>query len=133
VRRVSGPLLDRIDMRISVPRVVPEALLDEAPGEPSASVAGRIAAARARALRRSGVTNGRLTGAALLGACRLDGPGRRMLAEMATSRAMTARGIHRTLRVARTIADLAGHETVDTQDLTAAVSLREDGADRLAA
>jgi magnesium chelatase family protein len=133
VRRVSGPLLDRIDMRVSVPRVTPDALLDEAPGESSAVVAARIASARARALARSGVTNGRLAGAALLAACQLDRAGRRTLGEMAAVRAMTARGIHRSLRVARTIADLAGHEAVEAADLTAAVTLREDGAGRLAA
>jgi magnesium chelatase family protein len=133
VRRVSGPLLDRIDMRVSVPRVTADALLDEAPGESSAVVAARIAAARARALGRSGVTNGRLAGAALLAACRLDRAGRRTLGEMAAVRAMTARGVHRSLRVARTIADLAGHEAVEAGDLTAAVTLREDGAGRLAA
>ena len=133
VRRVSGPLLDRIDMRVSVPRVAPEALLDETPGEPSAVVAARIATARERALGRSGVTNGRLAGAVLLDACRLGSPGRQSLTHMASTRAMTARGIHRALRVARTIADLAGHEAVGAEDLAAAVTLREDGAGRLAA
>jgi magnesium chelatase family protein len=69
----------------------------------------------------------------LLDACRLDRAGRRTLGQMAAARAMTARGIHRSLRVARTIADLAGHDTVEAEDLTAAVNLREDGGVRLAA
>lgn len=133
VRRVSGPLLDRIDMRVSVPKFGPEELLDERQGEPSAVVAARIAIARERALARSGVTNGRLTGAALLDACQLDRQGRQTLSRMASALTMTARGVHRSLRVARTIADLAGRDTVDAHDLTAAVTLREDAARRLAA
>jgi magnesium chelatase family protein len=133
VRRVSGPLLDRIDMRVSVARVPPEALLDQTPGEPSVVVAARIAAARERARRRSGVTNGRLAGAALLEACVLEPNGRRTLAQLADANGMTARGIHRALRVARTIADLEGRGSVAAPDVTAAVSLREDVAHRLAA
>ncbi len=133
VRRVSGPLLDRIDMRVPVPRVSPEELLDGPPGEPSAAVAARIAAARRRALERSGVTNGRLHGAALLDVCALDPLARRTLSEAAMARAMTARGIHRVLRVARSIADLQESERVDAVHVSAAVGLREDGVERLAA
>jgi magnesium chelatase family protein len=133
VRRVSGPLIDRIDLRVPVPRVPPEALLDESPGEPSAVVSARIAAARRRALDRSGVVNGRLAGAAIVAACGLDSAGRDVLARMATARGMTARGVHRALRVARTIADLEGRHRVEATDVAAAVALREDGAERMAA
>jgi magnesium chelatase family protein len=133
VRRVSGPLLDRIDLRVSVPRVPPDELLSGPSGESSGVVAGRIAAARRRALERSGVTNGRLSGAALLEGCALDRAGSRTLSGLAAAKAMTARGIHRALRVARTIADLAERERVTADDITAAVSLREDGAQRMAA
>lgn len=133
MRRVSGPLLDRIDLRVSVPRVPPDQLLAGPSGEPSAVVADRIAAARRRALGRTGTTNGRLSGAALLEACALDRAGNRTLSELATVRGMTARGIHRVMRVARTIADLAQRERVLAEDVTAAIGLREDGARRMAA
>lgn len=133
VRRVSGPLLDRIDMRVSVPRVPAEELLGGSPGDPSAVVGARIAAARRRALARSGVTNGRLSGSALLEACALEPNARNVLSDAAGARGMTARGIHRVLRVARTIADLEGCERVGATHVSAAVSLREDGAQRLAA
>lgn len=133
VRRVSGPLLDRIDLRVFVPRVRPEDLLGGPPGETSMVVAARIAAARRRAHARSGGTNGGLSGGSLLAACALDGPARGTLAQMATVRGMTARGIHRALRVARTIADLDGRDRVVATDIAAAVTLREDGATRLAA
>jgi magnesium chelatase family protein len=133
VRRVSGPLLDRIDLRVPVPRVAPEELLSGPAGESSAVVAERIAAARRQAIARAGVTNGRLAGAALLDACALDGGAGRQLTQLATARAMTARGVHRALRVARTIADLAGRDRVAAEDITAAVGLREDGAKRMAA
>jgi magnesium chelatase family protein len=133
VRRVSGPLLDRIDMRVPVPRVPPEELLGGPPGETSAVVAARIAVARRRALERSGVTNGRLHGAALLDACALDLLAQRTLSEAAMARGMTARGIHRVLRVARSIADLEASDRVDAGHVSAAVGLREDGVERLAA
>jgi magnesium chelatase family protein len=133
VRRVSGPLIDRIDMRVSVPRVPPEELLQGPPGEASAVVSARIAEARDRALRRSGVTNCRLAGSALLDACGLDAAARRTMSQLAAARGMTARGIHRALRVARTIADLDDRDRVLASDVTAAVTLREDGATRLAA
>lgn len=133
VRRVSGPLLDRIDMRVSVPRVPPDELLAGSAGEPSVVVAARIAAARRRAIERSGVTNGRLAGRSLLAACALDRPAEGALSTAATARGMTARGIHRALRVARSIADLEGSERVSADHVMAAVALREDGAERLAA
>jgi magnesium chelatase family protein len=133
VRRVSGPLLDRIDLRVSVPRVPPHELLAGPPGEPSAAVAERIAEARRRAVLRSGMVNGRLAGAVLLDTCMLDHGADRTLTELATARAMTARGVHRALRVARTIADLADRERVRSEDITAAVGLREDAAVRMAA
>jgi len=133
VRRVSGPLLDRIDLRVSVPRVPPDELLDGTIGESSAIVAERIRLARQRQLERAGATNGRLAGALLLDACALDAGARRAMSQLAATKGMTARGIHRALRVARTIADLEGRPRVGASDVTAAVGLREDGATRLAA
>jgi magnesium chelatase family protein len=66
-------------------------------------------------------------------ACQLDAAAGRLLTELAATFAMTARGIHRTLRVARTIADLTGRERVGVDAVSAAMALRDDGMERLAA
>jgi magnesium chelatase family protein len=128
VARVSGPLLDRFDMRVEMTRVPPEQLLGRRPGESSATVAARIAAARAIAVARNGgAANALLSGEAALAACRLADADRHGLADLARSLGMTGRGIHRVLRVARTIADLDAREVVTLADLQAAVQLREPG------
>jgi magnesium chelatase family protein len=112
-RRVSGPLRDRIDLWIAMPRVAPSALVGGPEPEGSAAVGQRIAAARAVASSRSpGILNGRLTGRTLREACALDGSGRRALVGLAELERATGRGTERILRVARTIADLAGAKTV---------------------
>ncbi len=126
-RRVSGPLLDRIDLRVVMARVPPEVLIQGPAGESSGVVAERITHARAMALARSNVPNARLDAGRLLDACRLEPGARRLLTELSSGAGMTARGVHRALRVARTIADLAGSDSVSTDAVLAAVSLREDG------
>ncbi|MEO8835445.1 MAG: YifB family Mg chelatase-like AAA ATPase [Caldimonas sp.] len=104
--RISGPLLDRIDIQIEVPAVEPGQLAGAGDGEPSERVAERVAAARRRALDRQGVANGQLAGAELDRHCRLDDASSQFL-QMATARlGASARSFHRVLRVARTIADL---------------------------
>jgi magnesium chelatase family protein len=129
IRRISGPLLDRIDLRIAMPRVGAEELVGGVPGEPSSVVAARIAAARGIAMARtSGVPNARVPGASLATVCRPDGPARELLTDLADRTGMTGRGVHRVLRVARTIADLAGRDAVTASDVSAAAALREDGA-----
>ncbi len=132
-RRVSGPLLDRIDLRVVMARVPPEVLVDDRAGEASSVVAERIARARAIAIARGGVPNARLGAGRLLETCQLEPSGRRLLTDLAAGGGMTARGIHRALRVARTIADLAGDSRVGTDAVAAAVALREDGAQRMVA
>lgn len=132
-RRVSGPLLDRIDIRVVMSRVPPETLIGGTDGDPSSVVAARIADARGRALTRSGLPNARLSGSRLLESCSLRTPGARLLTELSTAVGMTARGIHRTLRVARTIADLSGNDHVDVDAISAAIALHEDGVARLVA
>jgi magnesium chelatase family protein len=132
-RRVSGPLLDRIDLRVVMARVPPEALIEGRASESSSVVAARIARARRIALARADVPNARLTAGRLIDACGMGPSARRLLSDLSTSSGMTARGVHRALRVARTIADLAGDERVGPDAISAAVALREDGARRMAA
>ncbi len=129
VRRVSGPLLDRLDLRIEMPRVRPAELLLGPDPEPSAPVAARIAEARTRSMARNGGRlNARLGGRETVAVCRLGDPARDVLAAVAARRGLTARGVHRILRVARTIADLAGREAVDAGDVLAAADLRDPSA-----
>jgi magnesium chelatase family protein len=129
VRRVSGPLLDRLDLRVELPRVPPAALLLGDDPEPSAAVAARIAAGRARAQRRNGGRlNARLTGREAVELCRLGRESRDLLAAIARHRALSARGIHRILRVALTIADLGARDRVRDEDVLAAADLRDPAA-----
>jgi magnesium chelatase family protein len=124
--RVSGPLLDRIDLHVEVPAVPQADLLKPAAGdgEASATVRARVAAARARQLERRGVPNCRLTAKDIEQLCRLDDE-RRQLLELAMRRlALSARAAHRILKVARTIADLAGSETLGRDHLAEAIQYR---------
>ncbi len=124
-RRVSGPLRDRIDLWISMPRVAPLALVRGPEPEGSAVVGPRIAAARALALgRSSGALNGRLTGRALRDACRLDRGAERRIVQLADLERASGRGTERLLRVARTIADLAGRTAVQETHLDEAAWFR---------
>ena len=130
VRRVSGPLLDRLDLRVEMTRVDPRELLEGPPAQDSATVRQRIWAARKRALRRNGGRpNAELGGATVLAACRLEPPTRALLAELAASHRLSARAIHRVLRVARSIADLSAREDVLAEDVLAAAALRETASD----
>jgi len=107
--RISGPLLDRIDLRVAVPAVTSEELFGEgAPGNlfTTAQAAERVRAAQGLQRARAGKLNVDLTVDELQSFCRLDRPSRRLLAQARASLALSARGVHRVLRVARTIADL---------------------------
>lgn len=127
VRRVSGPLLDRLDVRVAMPRVKPEHLMSGSAPEDSATVRVRVATAWSVALARNrGLANADLPGGSLLGLCALGGAARARMSDLARHARMSARGVHRVLRVARTIADLAGRDGVTGEDLMAAASLRED-------
>lgn len=121
--RISGPLLDRIDLRVEVPRVPTEALSGAARGEQSAVVRERVVAARAAALAR-GALNARIPSAALEDACGLDAAARQFVASASERLGLSARGYHRLLRVARTIADLERTKLVQTQHLAEAINLR---------
>jgi magnesium chelatase family protein len=124
-RRVSGPLRDRIDLWIAMPRVAPLAIVRADEPEGSAGVAARIATARAVATdTRSGVLNGRLTGRPLRAACRLTRATERHVVALAELERASGRGTERILRVARTIADLAGAEVVSETHLDEAAWYR---------
>jgi magnesium chelatase family protein len=109
--RISGPLLDRIDLRVEVPVVPSEELLGEAPVHDVAAstegLARRVCAARRLQQARLGKLNADLSGKEIQEACGLDRHCRRLLAQARAKLQLSARGVHRVLRVARTIADLA--------------------------
>src|SRR5262249_27333503 len=124
--RVSGPLLDRIDLHVEMPRVAVASLADDAPsGEPSAAVRARAVAARMRQearLARLGVPmNAHMPGREVRRLCRIDARGRRLLEAASERLGLSARAYTRILRVARTIADLAGQDEITTSDLAEAI------------
>jgi magnesium chelatase family protein len=124
-RRVSGPLRDRIDLWIAMPRVAPLALVRGPDPEGSAVVGARIAAARRVAAGRPpGTLNGRLTGRRLRESCRLSRAAERRVVLLAELERASGRGTERLLRVGRTIADLAGARDVAADHLDEAAWYR---------
>lgn len=105
-RRLSGPLVDRFDLRIHVARPEPSVLLDSRDGESSAAVARRVAAARDLASLRGVSTNSALTGDSLQRVARVDDEGTALLEHALANGSLSARGLDRVRRVARTITDL---------------------------
>ncbi len=127
--RISGPLLDRFDLRVEVPPVAWQDLETAAAGESSASVAERVTGARDRQARRfaslEGVrVNADAEGAILTEIATPDSEGALILSRAAERFSLSARGYHRILRVARTIADLDGSETVRMPHIAEALSFR---------
>ena len=120
---MSGPILDRLDIQIEVPALTSSELLAAAAGEPSAVVRERVLAARDRQAAR-GALNALLANTALREHCALDGPARQLVSDAVDRGGMSARGVHRALRVARTIADLAGEERVGAMRLAEALQYR---------
>ncbi len=134
--RISGPLLERIDLHVEVPRLPPTALrTDGPPGECSARVRERVLAARTRQHARSGQTNARLDQAQTNAFCALSPRDTALLERAVDALQLSARSLHRILRVARTIADLAGSDAIETPHLTEAIGYRklERGSERAAA
>jgi magnesium chelatase family protein len=110
--KLSGPLLDRIDLRIEVLAVKPAELMAQADGEPSSVVAARVVAARARQLQRQGQPNALLEPAGIDQHCTLDDAAATFLRSAAERLGWSGRRLHRTLKAARTVADLAGSEVI---------------------
>jgi magnesium chelatase family protein len=126
--KVSGPLLDRIDLHVEVASVSAADLVLPPPAEGSAEVRARVAAARAIQTARfegeDARTNAEADGALLDRIATPDEPGRKLLAQAAEAMRLSARGYQRVLRVARTIADLAGSEGVGRVHVAEALSYR---------
>jgi magnesium chelatase family protein len=121
--RVSGPVLDRLDLQVEVVALTSHELQSAEPGESSAVVRSRVRAARERQ-RRRGYLNAELPDARLRRVCELDPIARALVAEAIDRSGLSARGVMRALRVARTIADLDGAERVNDQAVAEALMYR---------
>jgi len=129
--RISGPLMDRIDLRIEVPAVTAADLILPPPAEGSAEVAARVAAARDIQMARYAAcglprvrTNAEAPASVLETVAQPDAQGTRLLRDAAETMRLSARGYHRVLRVARTLADLDGAEKIGRLHLAEALSYR---------
>jgi magnesium chelatase family protein len=122
--RISGPLLDRIDLHIEVPAVAPEDLARAATGETSAAVRQRVMQARERQLQRQHKMNARLIAPEVDRHCTPEPRGADLLDQAIRRLGLSARGYHRILKVARTIADLAGEANIGAAHVAEAIRYR---------
>lgn len=127
-RRISGPLMDRVDIFVDVPRVEYEELVTPSVAEPSTAVRSRINTARTvqwERFRDSGlVTNSDMGSTEVWDHCQLDGSAKSLLQMAMSQLSLSARGFHRVLKVARTIADLAGSDEIKTSHLAESLQYR---------
>ncbi len=127
-KRISGPLLDRIDIHVEVPRIDYEKLADKRKAEDSATIRVRVQAARERQLQR--LTGTKLTCNAEMGPsevsdfCAVDDSGEKLLKAATKQLHLSARAYHRVLKLARTIADLAGNEMIQANHIAEAIQYR---------
>ena len=132
-KRISGPMLDRIDIHIEVPRVDFEKLSDSRRGESSETIRARVEAARQKQRERfAGLNNGVMTNADMRVAevrqfCELDEAGQQLVKAAMTQLQLSARAYHRILKLARTITDLAGEERILSSHLAEALQYRPKG------
>jgi magnesium chelatase family protein len=126
--RISGPPMDRIDIHLEVPRIEYDRLADHRLGEPSAKVRERVSEARERQSARftpnGTMLNSDMGPAEIREFCRLDEAGDRLLKAVVQQLQLSARAYHRVLRLARTIADLAGDPEIGPQHLAEALQYR---------
>jgi magnesium chelatase family protein len=125
--RISGPLLDRIDMHLEVPRVPHEVLRKGSPEgeESSAIIRARVDAARRLAVARAGKANSAMTAKEVKQFCVLSEPGHRLLEQAMDKFGLSNRAYHRILKLARTIADLGESETIEITHLSEAIGYRK--------
>jgi magnesium chelatase family protein len=127
-KRISGPLLDRIDLHLDVPRIPHEQLADRRPGEPSTAIQERVARARAIQARRfmgtSLLTNADMGPKELRQHAALDETSEALLGAAVRQMGLSARAYHRVLKLARTIADLAAAEQITTAHVAEALQYR---------
>ena len=123
-RKISGPLLDRIDIQIEVPAVLPEDLWRTSTGDSSIMVRERVVRARAKMITRQGKENARLTMHEIDKHCEPDVKSATLLKQAISTLGLSARGYHRILKVARTIADLAGEERITDAQVAEAIQYR---------
>ena len=122
--RLSGPLLDRIDIQVEVPALNFDELRQTEPSEPSSAIRARVEKARARQTARGVDCNAHLAGAQLREACALDSAGEGLMKTAYNAMNLSARSYDRILRVARTIADLDGSEHIEPAHLAEAIQYR---------
>ncbi len=122
--RISGPLLDRIDMHVEVPALPREALGNRQPAESSHAVQARVCAARARQLARRGHANAHLGPREINQDCPLGNSEAQLLEQASERLGLSARAYHRILKLARTIADLEGKEAIERRHLAEAIGYR---------
>ena len=125
-QRLSGPLLDRIDLHVSMHRLKARLLLaTQPPGEASAIVRERVLAVRQRQLARQGCTNATLSERGLTTVCRLQPEARQQLEQAADALQLSGRGLHRSLRVAQTLADMENSSCIELHHISEALAFRE--------
>ncbi len=122
--KLSGPLIDRIDLQVEVAAVAPAEMLAQPAGEPSAVVAARVQRAHALQWARQGGPNSELAGASLDIHCALDATASHFLQQAASRLGWSGRSLHRTMKVARTIADLEGADRISVPHLAEAMQYR---------
>ncbi len=122
--KLSGPLLDRIDLHVEVSAIAPEQLLSNQRADTSAQMAERVALARGRSIARQGALNAQLDAALLLEHAKVDEPAAKFLQTAAARLGWSGRSTHRALKVARSIADLAGAAKVQVTHVAEAIQYR---------
>ena len=124
--KISGPLLDRIDIQLPVPALPQQDLLNRAAGEASATIQARVEAARQRQLARQGKANAQLSVTEIDRHCALDTTAETLLQQAITRLNLSARAYHRVLKVARTLADLSGNADITVKHIAEAVQYRRE-------
>ncbi|RYX83853.1 ATP-binding protein [bacterium] len=122
--KISGPLLDRIDIHIEVPRLSSEELMSKRVGESSATVRRRVIKAREKQLARMGTCNGHMKAKELREHCDMDAATKDLLKAAIAQFNLSGRGYDRILKVSRTIADLEGEEKIEMHHVAEAINYR---------